>query len=60
MYFKYNKFFLKVLLAFVFVFVSMVKMGKGVELFVCERCKRWLVFSKEKYGFSFKEGRKKV
>ena len=24
---------------------------------MCERCKRWLVFSKEGCGFSFKEAR---
>ena len=31
--------------------------GKG-EL-MCERCKRWLVFSKEECGFIFKEARRK-
>ena len=25
----------------------------------CERCKRWLVFSKEECGYSFKEVRRK-
>ena len=44
-------YFLKYSLAFVFVFVSIVKMGKGVkesvELVMCE-CKRWLVFSEKK------------
>ena len=38
-------------------------MGKGVkecvESIICERCKRWLVFSEEECGFSFREDKKK-
>ena len=38
-------------------------MGKGVqeclELNMYERWKRWLDFSEEEYGFSFKEARRK-
>ena len=31
----------------------------GKEMIFCERCKRWLVFSKEECGYSFKEARRK-
>ena len=38
-------------------------MGKGVkdsvEYIMCERHKRWVVFSEEECGFSFQEARKK-
>ena len=38
-------------------------MGKGekesVQLIMCKRCKSWLVFSEEEYGYSFKEARRK-
>ena len=38
-------------------------MGKGVkemnEYIMCEKCKRWIVFSEEECGFSFKEARNK-
>ena len=29
-----------------------------MELIICDRCKRWIVFSEEERGFSFKKARK--
>ena len=38
-------------------------MGKGtkeyVQLIMCERYKKWLVFSEEECGYGFKESRRK-
>ena len=34
-------------------------MKESMEYIKCKSCKRWLVFSKEECGFSFKEARKK-